>query len=76
MIDEFLQEQAFYVSGARGAIDRLCGGLRLRRGRRDAHSVRVGEALDFWRVEAVEPPNLFRLRAKMKVQGKRGCSSK
>jgi hypothetical protein len=29
MIDEFLQEQAaFYVSGARGAIDRLCGGLR------------------------------------------------
>jgi uncharacterized protein YbjT (DUF2867 family) len=54
----------------RGAIDRLCGGVGLRRGRRDASSVRVGEALDFWRVEAVEPPNLLRLRAEMKVPGK------
>ena len=45
----------------RGAIDRLCGGVGLRRGRRDADSVRVGEALDFWRVEAVEPGRLMRL---------------
>jgi uncharacterized protein YbjT (DUF2867 family) len=54
----------------RGSVDRLFGGVGLRRGRRDAHSVRVGEALDFWRVEAVEPPNLLRLRAEMKVPGK------
>lgn len=54
----------------RGMIDRLCGGVGLRRGRRDADSLRVGEALDFWRVEAVEPDRLLRLRAEMKVPGK------
>jgi uncharacterized protein YbjT (DUF2867 family) len=54
----------------RGALDRLCGGVGLRRGRRDADSVRVGEALDFWRVEAMEPGHLMRLRAEMKVPGK------
>jgi uncharacterized protein YbjT (DUF2867 family) len=54
----------------RGALDRLCGGVGLRRGRRDADSVRVGEALDFWRVEAVGPNQLMRLRAEMKVPGK------
>jgi len=54
----------------RGALDRLCGGVGLRRGRRDADSVRVGEALDFWRVEAVESGHLMRLRAEMKVPGK------
>jgi uncharacterized protein YbjT (DUF2867 family) len=54
----------------RGGFDRLCGGVGLRRGRRDADSVRVGEALDFWRVEAVEPGQLMRLRAEMKVPGK------
>jgi uncharacterized protein YbjT (DUF2867 family) len=55
---------------ARGAFDRLCGGVGLRRGRRDADSARVGEALDFWRVEAIEPNHLMRLRAEMKVPGK------
>jgi hypothetical protein len=54
----------------RGAIDRLCGGVGLRRGRRDADDIRVGEALDFWRVEAIVPGRLLRLRAEMKVPGK------
>ncbi len=54
----------------RGSVDRLCGGVGLRRGRRDADFVRVGEALDFWRVEAVEANHLMRLRAEMKVPGK------
>lgn len=54
----------------RGVIDRLCGGVGMRRGRRDAHTVRVGDALDFWRVEAVEPNHLLRLRAEMTVPGK------
>jgi hypothetical protein len=44
--------------------------IGLRRGRRYADSVRVGEALDFWRVEAVEPNHLMRLRAEMKLPGK------
>jgi uncharacterized protein YbjT (DUF2867 family) len=53
----------------RGAMDRLIGGVGLRRGRRDPHDLRPGDALDFWRVEAVEPERLLRLRAEMKVPG-------
>lgn len=53
----------------RGMIDRLFGGVGLRRGRREPDEVRVGDALDFWRVEAVEPDRLLRLRAEMKVPG-------
>jgi uncharacterized protein YbjT (DUF2867 family) len=54
----------------RGALDRLVGGVGLRRGRRDPDDLRVGDALDFWRVEAVEPGRLLRLRAEMKVPGR------
>lgn len=54
----------------RGLMDRLVGGVGMRRGRRDPHNVRVGDALDFWRVEAVEPGRLLRLRAEMKVPGR------
>jgi hypothetical protein len=53
----------------RGAADRLVGGVGLRRGRRDPDDLRAGDALDFWRVEAVEPGRLLRLRAEMKVPG-------
>ena len=53
----------------RGVADRLVGGPGFRRGRRDPDEVRVGDALDFWRVEAVEPDRLMRLRAEMKVPG-------
>lgn len=42
----------------------------MRRGRRNADDIRVGEALDFWRVEAIEPGRLLRLRAEMKLPGK------
>ncbi|MEI6653357.1 MAG: SDR family oxidoreductase, partial [Verrucomicrobiota bacterium] len=54
----------------RGFIDRVMGGVGLRRGRRDPDQVRVGDALDFWRVEAIEPGRMLRLRAEMKVPGK------
>jgi uncharacterized protein YbjT (DUF2867 family) len=53
----------------RGLADRLIGGVGLRRGRRDPDRLRVGDALDFWRVEAVEQDKLLRLRAEMKVPG-------
>lgn len=42
----------------------------MRRGRRHADDIRVGEALDFWRVEAIERGRLMRLRAEMKLPGK------
>jgi uncharacterized protein YndB with AHSA1/START domain len=54
----------------RGLMDRLVGGPGLRRGRRHPRELFPGEALDFWRVEAVQPPRLLRLRAEMKVPGR------
>ncbi|WP_330455938.1 SDR family oxidoreductase [Streptomyces sp. NBC_00820] len=53
----------------RGWLDRLVGGVGLRRGRRDAHRLRVGDSLDFWRVEEIEPGHLLRLRAEMRLPG-------
>jgi uncharacterized protein YbjT (DUF2867 family) len=54
----------------RGFLDRLCGGVGMRRGRRDPEGLRAGDSLDFWRVEMVEPGKLIRLRAEMKVPGR------
>jgi uncharacterized protein YbjT (DUF2867 family) len=54
----------------RGFADQLVGGPGLRRGRRDPVAVLPGEAVDFWRVEAVDAPHSLRLRAEMKVPGK------
>lgn len=54
----------------RGLLDLLAGGVGVRRGRRDPESLLPGDALDFWRVEEVEPPRLLRLRAEMKVPGR------
>lgn len=54
----------------RGAADLLVGGAGVRRGRRDPLKLRSGDALDFWRVEAVEPDSMLRLRAEMKLPGR------
>jgi uncharacterized protein YbjT (DUF2867 family) len=56
--------------GIRGWLDKAVGGVGLRRGRRHPDEIRAGEALDFWRVEEVEPNHLLRLRAEMKLPGK------
>ncbi|MFI5685161.1 SDR family oxidoreductase [Streptomyces sp. NPDC051636] len=53
----------------RGWLDRLVGGVGLRRGRRDAQRLRAGDSLDFWRVEEIEPGHLLRLRAEMRLPG-------
>ena len=50
-------------------MDRFTGGVGLRRGRRDPSHLIEGEALDFWRVEAIARPHLLRLRAEMKLPG-------
>lgn len=54
----------------RGLADQLVGGPGIRRGRRHPTELEPGEALDFWRVEAIEPGRLLRLRAEMKVPGR------
>jgi len=53
----------------RGLMDRLAGGPGLRRGRRNAREIRLGDALDFWRVTAIEPPRRLVLTAEMKLPG-------
>ena len=53
----------------RGNLDKVFGGVGLRRGRRDPQTLYVGEALDWWRVEEIVPGRLLRLRAEMKVPG-------
>jgi len=54
----------------RGGLDRLLGGVGFRRGRRHPTELRPGDALDFWRVEEVQPGRLLRLRAEMRVPGR------
>jgi uncharacterized protein YbjT (DUF2867 family) len=61
----------------RGRLDQLVGGVGLRRGRRDPETLRVGDALDFWRVEDLREPDrtgdgsgLLRLHAEMRLPGR------
>jgi uncharacterized protein YbjT (DUF2867 family) len=53
----------------RGGLDRLAGGMGLRRGRRHPTELQVGDALDFWRVMVLEPPRRLILLAEMKMPG-------
>lgn len=54
----------------RGVIDRLFGGVGLRKGRRDPEIVQAGDTIDFWLVTAVEQGHLIRLHAEMKLPGR------
>jgi uncharacterized protein YbjT (DUF2867 family) len=54
----------------RGFLDLLVGGVGVRRGRSNPENIAVGDAIDFWRVEAIEPNSLLRLRAEMKLPGR------
>lgn len=54
----------------RGLMDRIMGGVGMRRGRRDPRKLNVGDPLDFWRVEELIPGRKLRLRAEMWVPGR------
>ncbi len=54
----------------RGLIDRAVGGVGLRRGRRDPRYLRIGDSLDFWRVEELVKEKKSRLYAEMILPGK------
>jgi hypothetical protein len=66
-------EQGWLVGGwlwaIRGWLDLLVGGVGMRRGRRHPTELRVGDVAGFWRVEALEPEKLVRLRAEMRLPG-------
>ncbi len=54
----------------RGFMDRMIGGVGLRRGKTNADRIAPGDALDFWRVLAVEEePMRVLLFAEMKLPG-------
>jgi len=65
--------KGWYTAGwawrIRGLADKLIGGPGMRRGRRHPSDLRVGDAVDFFRVEALEPGRQLRLRAEMLVPG-------
>jgi uncharacterized protein YbjT (DUF2867 family) len=54
----------------RGSLDRLRGGSGMRRGRRDPHDLRIGDTVDFWRVERVESGRRLLLAAELKLPGR------
>lgn len=54
----------------RGFIDKIFGGYGLNRGRRDPADLRVGDALDFWKVVDLKPNKRLLLLAQMKLPGK------
>lgn len=54
----------------RGWFDKLTGGVGLSRGRRDSVTLHVGDAVDFWRVEAIDRGRFLRLRAEMRLPGR------
>ena len=61
---------ADFLWWGRGVVDRLVGGVGLRRGRRDPDFLRVGESLDFWRVEELDRGHHLKLYAEMVLPGK------
>ncbi len=54
----------------RGFVDLLVGGVGSRRGRGDPDNLTQGQTVDFWRVEAIEPDHLLRLKAEMRLPGR------
>jgi hypothetical protein len=67
-------EQGWYYGNwlwrLRGYIDKLVGGVGLRRGRTDPNHIAFGDAIDFWRVIYVDPEETrLLLFAEMKLPG-------
>ena len=54
----------------RGWMDKIVGGVGLRRGRRNPDHLHTGDVLDFWRVERIDTGRFLRLRAEMRVPGR------
>lgn len=53
----------------RGFVDKMIGGVGLKRGRRDKNKLRIGESLDFWKVIDLKENERLLLYAQMKVPG-------
>ena len=60
---------ANFLWSLRGSIDRLIGGVGMKRGRSRAYGIEPGDVIDFWQVERADAPSAVLLRAEMKVPG-------
>ncbi|MEL1245006.1 SDR family oxidoreductase [Flavobacterium sp. DGU11] len=61
---------ADWLWGFRGFLDKLFGGVGLKRGRRNAASISAGESLDFWRVIYADRKEMrLLLYAEMRLPG-------
>ena len=63
----------YYANGLwrlRGVLDRMLGGVGMKRGRRDPEDLRAGDVLDCWRVIACDPPRVLALEAEMRLPGR------
>ena len=54
----------------RGVVDRMLGGVGMKRGRRDPEELRAGDVLDCWRVVACDAPRVLSLEAEMRLPGR------
>ncbi len=54
----------------RGVLDKLCGGPGAARGRRDPRALRLGDAVDFWKVREVRPGKRLLFAAELKLPGR------
>ncbi|NIP31067.1 MAG: DUF2867 domain-containing protein [Candidatus Dadabacteria bacterium] len=54
----------------RAYIDLVFGGVGIRRGRQNPADIRVGDVIDWWRVEEYEEDKYLKLLAEMKVPGR------
>jgi uncharacterized protein YbjT (DUF2867 family) len=61
---------ADWLWALRGFVDLLAGGVGVRRGRRDPEWLRLGDVVDFWRVEAIEADRRLRLASEMILPGR------
>ncbi len=61
---------ANWIWKIRGMMDKMAGGVGLRRGRRNASELNPGDSLDFWRVLIADKENMrLLLFAEMKIPG-------
>ncbi|MDH4069225.1 MAG: SDR family oxidoreductase, partial [Ignavibacteria bacterium] len=74
VVSEIGGERGWYYGNwlwrLRGFLDLLVGGVGMRRGRRDPRTLRVGDVVDWWRVELVDEDIHLRLAAEMRLPGR------
>ncbi|MDD4890717.1 MAG: DUF2867 domain-containing protein, partial [Phycisphaerae bacterium] len=59
-----------FLLRARAAVDKIVGGPGMRQGRPAPEKLKIGDAIDYWRVAEFDPPRRLLLWAEMRVPGR------